>query len=187
MMNDSKKYIEPVILVDDTNTPIGLCEKATVHYANTPLHRGFSIFLFNDAGEVLLQQRSLIKITWPGVWSNTCCGHPLPDESIYDAAIRRLQYELGITVAAQDITMVFPDYRYKAEREGVVENEFCPVMIVRHNSQPKINDTEVMATQWLHWTEFLSDTHSFNNFTPWCQEEARLLSKDAKFNSFIIK
>lgn len=183
-MTGNKDYKEPVILVDETNIPIGLTEKSSVHTASTPLHRGFSIFLFNSKGQVLLQQRALSKITWPGVWSNTCCGHPMPGETTQEAALRRLNYELGIKISAQDIMIVFPDYRYKAEREGVVENEFCPVMIAKTDSEPVANPKEVMATKWLLWKDFIADTHSFQHFTPWCQEEAKLLSKNEVFIEF---
>ncbi len=177
-------YKEPVILVDESNTPIGLTEKATVHTKSTPLHRGFSVFLFNDKGEVLLQQRSMQKITWPGVWSNTCCGHPLPDEDVEQAAVRRLKYELGIDVDKQSIINIFPNYRYRAERQGVVENEFCPVMVVRHNSQPTPNTEEVMNTRWVDWLTFSTQSDKTTEFTPWCQEETNLLSKDNNFLQF---
>jgi isopentenyl-diphosphate delta-isomerase len=183
-MNEVKSYKEPVILVDEANSPIGLTEKASVHTASTPLHRGFSIFLLNTKEQVLLQQRAMSKITWPGVWSNTCCGHPMPGESTQQAALRRLDYELGIKISAQDIIIVFPDYRYKAEREGVIENEFCPVMIAKTNSEPVANPKEVMATKWLLWQDFIADSESFKNFTPWCQEEANLLTKNDKFSDF---
>ncbi len=177
-------YLEPVILVDESNTPIGLTEKSTVHTKSTPLHRGFSIFLFNNKGEVLLQQRSIKKITWPGVWSNTCCGHPLPDEKVEQAAVRRLKYELGLDVDSKNIINIFPYYRYRAERQGVVENEFCPVMVVRHNAQPNINSDEVMNTKWIDWQIFSTQANTQTNFTPWCKEETKLLSKDQNFLNF---
>jgi len=69
--------VEKVVLVDEENNVLGTTDKSTVHTANTPLHRGFSAFIFNSKQEILLQQRSKYKKTWPLVWSNSCCGHPM--------------------------------------------------------------------------------------------------------------
>ncbi|HEY4526002.1 MAG TPA: isopentenyl-diphosphate Delta-isomerase, partial [Candidatus Paceibacterota bacterium] len=88
---------EFVVLVDGDDNEIGTMPKALVHQAETPLHRAFSFFLFNSKGELLLQQRSSRKKTWPLVWSNSCCGHPLPGEERKDAVKRRLKDELGLT------------------------------------------------------------------------------------------
>ena len=86
---------ELVILVDEQNSILGTMPKDEVHGATTPLHRGFSVFVFRSSDRhVLLQQRSAKKRTWPLVWSNSCCGHPAPDESNVDAAKRRLKHEL---------------------------------------------------------------------------------------------
>src|SRR5437868_15000164 len=115
-----------VILVNEQNNPIGTMPKLEAHHAATPLHRGFSLFLFNTRGELLLQQRSKKKKTWPGVWSNSVCGHPMLDETPINAASRRLTFELGIHDAT--VTMMLPDYRYRFMKDGIVENECCPVM-----------------------------------------------------------
>src|SRR5438067_12237108 len=87
---------EEVVLVNEQNEPVGTSEKLVTHNSQTPLHRGFSVFLFNTNGELLLQQRSSKKKTWPLVWSNSCCGHPQLNETSIDAAKRRLRHELGI-------------------------------------------------------------------------------------------
>ncbi len=97
---------EEVVLVDENNTVLGMAPKSSVHGETTPLHRGFSLFLFDRAGRLLLQQRSHSKITWPLVWSNSVCGHPALDESNVDAARRRLAYELGMN--ATHIEEVLP-------------------------------------------------------------------------------
>ena len=113
--------MEQVVLVDDNNQEIGTADKATVHTANTPLHRGFSLFLFNSQKELLLTQRALTKKTFPGIWTNTVCGHPAPGETPVDAAKRRIREELGIIV--QEVKEVAP-YRYRfADQNGIVENE----------------------------------------------------------------
>ena len=94
---------EHVVLVDENNVVLGTTPKATVHTDNTPLHRGFSVFLFNDKNELLLQQRSHLKKTWPLAWSNSCCGHPALNESNEDAVKRRVQFELGIVLDTVEV------------------------------------------------------------------------------------
>lgn len=165
-----------VVLVTEENKPLGTMDKLEAHSSNTPLHRGFSLFLFNNKKELLLQQRSLSKKTWPGVWSNSVCGHPMLEESVIDAAQRRLSFELGMT--ADSITVVLPDYRYRVEKDGIVENEICPVMIVYTDQKPKENPDEVHATRWIPWEDWVQEvtTHP-QNYSPWCVEETELLVK----------
>jgi isopentenyl-diphosphate Delta-isomerase len=85
-----------VILVDENDSQIGLMEKMEAHRKGL-LHRAFSIFVFNKKGEFLLQQRSAFKYHSPGLWTNTCCSHPLPGEDVLQAASRRLSEEMGFT------------------------------------------------------------------------------------------
>src|SRR5262245_37566182 len=132
-----------VVLVNSKNKSLGTMEKLTAHSDKTPLHRGFSLFLFNQKGELLLQQRSFKKKTWGGVWSNSVCGHPRLWEKPIAAARRRLLFELGIKNA--EISIALPDYQYRVEKDGIVENEICPVMIGYTTEEPKINPKEVEA------------------------------------------
>src|SRR3990167_8891323 len=88
--------MEEVVLVDEKNSVLGTAPKDAVHTKNTPLHRGFSLFLFNSKKELLLTKRAQSKKAFPGVWTNTVCGHPEPEESAVDAALRRLEQELGL-------------------------------------------------------------------------------------------
>ncbi len=101
---------EQVILLDTSGNPCGTMEKSRVHTMDTPLHSAFSIFLFDSKGSMLTQQRACSKKTWPGIWSNACCGHPLPGELQLDAANRRLEQELGIKDI--ELTLVLPNFRY---------------------------------------------------------------------------
>lgn len=171
---------ELVVLVDEKNQPIATAPKNLVHHNHTPLHRGFSVFVFNPKGELLLQQRSKNKITWPQVWSNSCCGHPLPSESNIEAIKRRLKYELGINKV--EITDILSDYRYKFENKGIWENEICPVFVGFTREQPVINKKEVEDIKWVKWEEFVKEINdSPENYSPWCREETKLLSQDKTF------
>jgi len=139
---------ELVSLLDNDGVPIGVADKLTVHSTETPLHLAFSCHLFNDAGEVLLTRRALSKRTWPGVWTNSFCGHPAPDESMEHAVRRRAQLELGATVG--DLQLVLPDFRYRAvDASGIVENEVCPVYRAHLTSDLNPNPDEVAEWQWV--------------------------------------
>lgn len=173
MTNDST---ELVVLVDDIDKPIGTAPKASVHTTDTPLHRAFSLFVFNSAGAILLTQRAKNKKTFPGVWTNTACGHPGPDETRIDAAKRRLVKELGIT-SEVEILEVAP-YRYRfADAGGTVENEICPVFIAYFDGDPHPDTSEVNAWKWMAWKTFLTDLASDARiYSPWCREEALLVA-----------
>jgi isopentenyl-diphosphate delta-isomerase len=170
---------EYVVLIDEQNNVTGTAPKATVHTGDTPLHRGFSLFLFNKKGELLLQQRSGTKKTWPLVWSNSVCGHPMLDESAVEAAKRRSYFELGIV--CDDLYEILPNYRYRAERDGVVENERCPVVVGFYDGAVKKNDDEVEETRWVLWRSFMQEARGENEYSPWCVEEALLLEKNDRF------
>jgi isopentenyl-diphosphate delta-isomerase len=138
---------EKVVLLDEERTPIGSELKHLVHSATTPLHLAFSCHVLNAAGQVLVSRRSLAKRTWPGVWTNSFCGHPQPDEPMADAVVRRAQEELGLTV--RDLRVLLPDFRYRAvDASGIVENEVCPVYIAVTDDEPWPNPAEVMDEQW---------------------------------------
>jgi isopentenyl-diphosphate delta-isomerase len=176
---------EHVVLVDEQNTRLGLEDKYKVHTGDTPLHRGFSLFIFNPNGELLLQQRSDKKITWPGVWSNSVCGHPADNETPQEAAKRRAKFELGIDIELNNINLILKDYRYRYEHKGVVENEICPVMVAIGDYEPIPNPDEVKSTRWVKWEDFLSELQKPNEYSDWCQEESQLLQKSAEFRSLL--
>jgi len=169
-------FEELVVLVDDNNTPVGTAPKSTVHTATTPLHRGFSLFIFNRDGELLLTRRAETKKTFPNVWTNTICGHPALDESPEHAAVRRLKDELGI--ASADIKTVSP-YRYRfIDVHGIMENEICPILVGHTLVDPKPNPHEVADWKWMPWQEFLVETQNIpDKYSPWCVEEAAILRK----------
>ncbi len=137
-----------VVLLDADGRPCGTAPRATVHSTRTPLHLAFSTYLFDTAGRVLMTRRALQKLTWPGVWTNACCGHPRPDESFEDAIARRVAQELGATVT--DLRVVLPDFRYEAvDASGIRENEVCPVYAATVTAQLDPDPTEVMDHRWV--------------------------------------
>lgn len=120
-----------------------------MHTTDTPLHLAFSCHLYNDRGEVLVTRRALGKSTWPGVWTNSFCGHPAPDEAQAEAIVRRAARELGATVT--DIEPVMPDFRYRAvDASGIVENEICPVYRARVTGDIAPAADEVEEYAWVH-------------------------------------
>lgn len=138
---------DQVVLLDDDGTPSGTARKDLVHTADTPLHLAFSCHVVNSDGQVLLTRRALGKLTWAGVWTNSFCGHPRPDESMADAVARHGQNEVGLTV--RDLTVELPTFRYRAtDASGIVENELCPVHVAVTDGEPVPNPDEVMEARW---------------------------------------
>jgi isopentenyl-diphosphate Delta-isomerase len=166
---------ELVVLVDEANNILGTMPKSEVHGVTTPLHRAFSAFIFNADKKLLLQQRSHVKKTWPLAWSNSCCGHPGLGEQNVDAAKRRIQDELGMTVVW--IEEAAP-YRYQFSKDGVMENEICPIHIAYTEDEPVINPDEVEAIEWISWDDFLEEIkNNTDKYSPWCVEEAMILEE----------
>ena len=139
---------EQVVLVDDAGTAIGTADKFAVHSTETALHLAFSCHVYNADGNVLVTRRALGKLTWPGVWTNSFCGHPAPGESQADAIARRGLFELGITVS--ELEVVLPDFRYRAvDASGIVENEVCPVFRAVTADVVAPNPDEVAEFAWV--------------------------------------
>ncbi len=133
------KSEEQVVLVDEHDQPVGQMDKLQAHIDGV-LHRAFSVFVVNSDGEFLLQQRALHKYHSAGLWSNTCCSHPRPDETVLVAANRRLDEEMGL---ACDLQSVFSFvYRAKLEKD-LIEYEYDHVLIGRSDAQPILNEEEV--------------------------------------------
>ncbi len=143
-----------IVLVDENGQAIGRAEKWSSHHAHTPLHLAFSCYVFDDRGLFLATKRANHKKVWPGVWSNSVCGHPAPEESMVDAIQRRLHDELGM--AASHFEVVLPRHTYHAPPfRGIVEYEFCPVFVARAESEPRPNPLEVATLEWVPWRDFV--------------------------------
>ncbi|HSI88449.1 MAG TPA: isopentenyl-diphosphate Delta-isomerase, partial [Pyrinomonadaceae bacterium] len=168
------RFDQMLVMLSDDGKPIGTMPKADVHHSDTPLHSGFSVFLFDDRGRTLMQRRAASKVTWPGVWSNSCCGHVMLHEDVTSAAKRRVKYELGAAVAGLEIAL--PDFRYRAERDGIVENEICPVLIGSLAGMPNPNPDEVGEVKWVEWAELVEMANDAESgLSPWAADEVRLL------------
>jgi isopentenyl-diphosphate delta-isomerase len=163
---------ELIVLVNEEGEPIGTAEKLSSHHADTPLHLGVSCYVFDDDGRFLATQRSPAKLVWPGVWTNSVCGHPAPGESFAAAIERRLDYELGMTVKRLEV--VLPDYTYRTPPfRGIVEHERCPVFVARAASEPRPNPAEVAEYRWMRWEDFVAAalSDSAGAFSWWCKDQ----------------
>jgi isopentenyl-diphosphate delta-isomerase len=155
---------EYVILVNEQDEPIGLMEKMEAHQ-KAQLHRAFSVFVFNNKNELLLQQRAAEKYHSPLLWTNTCCSHQRDGETNIEAGLRRLEEEMGFTC---NLTEVF-SFIYKAPFDnGLTEHEFDHVMIGYYDENPKINKEEVEDFKWMKLEDVLKDMNEHpNQYTEW--------------------
>jgi len=172
---------DDVVLVDAAGSPVGTAPRLSVHDADTPLHLAFSCYVTDGQGQVLLTRRALGKRTWPGVWTNSCCGHPRPGEALVDAVRRRLVDELDLEVG--EVTCALPDFAYRAtDASGVVENEVCPVFVASTHAGSRVsaNATEVMEWKWVPWTSLGQAVGATPfAFSPWSALQVPLLEQHA--------
>ena len=155
---------EMVVLVNEQDQQIGLMEKIEAHEKGL-LHRAFSVFILNDANELLLQKRALSKYHSPGLWTNTCCSHPKDNENIINAGNRRLKEEMGFQTELKP----FLSFVYKAKFEnGLTEHEFDHVLIGKYNDEPLINFAEVCDWKWVDLEGLSLDIiNNSENYTVW--------------------
>ncbi|MFH8489065.1 isopentenyl-diphosphate Delta-isomerase [Streptomyces longisporoflavus] len=152
-------------LVDEDGRTIGTAEKLSAHQAPGQLHRAFSVFLFDEQGRLLLQQRALGKYHSPGVWSNTCCGHPYPGEAPFAAAARRTYEELGVSpsLLAEAGTV---RYNHPDPDSGLVEQEFNHLFVGMVQSSLRPDADEVGETAFVTAGE-LAERHAEGRFSAW--------------------
>ena len=158
--------LEKVILVNEADEEIGIMEKMEVHQ-KALLHRAFSVFLFNSKGEMLLQRRAMSKYHSAGLWTNACCSHPRPGESVESAALRRTGEELGIY---PQLSKAFV-FTYRASFEnGLTEHEYDHVFIGFHEGDIYADPNEVSEVKYMPMSEIQNElTFNANQFTAWFQ------------------
>ena len=152
-------------LVDEDGKTIGTAEKLAAHQAPGQLHRAFSVFLFDESGRLLLQRRALGKYHSPGVWSNTCCGHPYPGEAPFAAAARRTFEELGVspTLLAEAGTV---RYNHPDPASGLVEQEYNHLFVGLVQAEPRPDPEEIGETAFVTPAE-LAERHAAAPFSAW--------------------
>lgn len=134
-----------IILVDEHDRPIGEEEKMRTHKLGL-LHRAFSVWIFNTKGELILQQRAVKKYHCGGLWTNTCCSHPFPNETTFDAAHRRLKEEMGFDCELTEVI----EFIYEIDfPNGLTEHEYLHVFIGHSDADPILNPVEASAFRWI--------------------------------------
>jgi isopentenyl-diphosphate delta-isomerase len=153
-----------VVLVDSQDNELGKMEKLEAHEKGL-LHRAFSIFLFNSKGEMLIQQRALSKYHSPGLWTNACCSHPAPNESIIQAGNRRLKEELGLSTELVDAF----NFEYRETFENnLTEHELDHVLVGYSEENPILNKEEAKDYRWINWANLLEEINlNPEDFTIW--------------------
>ncbi|MDA1073393.1 MAG: isopentenyl-diphosphate Delta-isomerase [Proteobacteria bacterium] len=165
---------EELILVDSQDRQIGTLAKSACHDGAGVLHRAFSLFVFNPAGQLLIQQRAADKRLWPSFWANSCCSHPRAGEDMNQAIARRLNQELGMRAALE--------YRYKFEYQADyesfgAEHELCWVFSGKSTDEPLVNTTEIQAWKWIDPDDLTEQIESApERFTPWLKLEWQTLN-----------
>jgi isopentenyl-diphosphate delta-isomerase len=168
---------ESLILVDEADREVGHLDKAQCHQGRGVLHRAFSLLIFNDAGELLLQQRAASKRLWPLYWSNSCCSHPRRAETMDAAIYRRLNEELGLRCP---LHFLFK-FQYQAQFDAAgAEQELCSVF-VGHTSDPvRIDPSEILAWRWISPESLQAELAGSDagKFTPWFVMEWERIWRD---------
>ncbi len=172
-MNDQDRIVsseeEDLILVDRNDVSVGHLSKARCHDGPGVLHRAFSLFLFNEAGELLLQKRSAQKRLWPGFWSNSCCSHPRRGETMDVATRRRLSDELNFVT---ELEYVYQFCYTASYGDAGSENELCHVYLGKATSDVRPNQSEIESVRFLSPAALNGEMlESPERFTPWFKQE----------------
>jgi isopentenyl-diphosphate delta-isomerase len=155
-----------VILVDESDRPVGSEEKLAAHEGGGKLHRAFSVFLFDSAGRMLLQQRAASKYHFGGLWTNACCSHPRRGQTLMESAHARLRHELGIDAPLEELFSFV--YRAEDPASGLTEHEFDHVLRGRFDGAPRPNPDEVSDWEWVEPATLLDDVRRRpERYTPW--------------------
>lgn len=158
-----------VVLVDQEDREIGQLEKKEAHLGSGCLHRAFSVFIFNNRGELLVQKRAANKMLWPSYWSNACCSHPEPGEEVIAAGQRRLQEELRFSCPLEKVGFLI----YSARFQDVgSENELCHVLVGHYDGAVNPDPAEIEEIQWMLPSQIREEIKKEpNKWTPWFKME----------------
>lgn len=169
--------MEHVVLLGPKGRVSGLRAKAEAHGPDTELHLAFSCHVVDPAGRVLVTRRALHKRTWPGVWTNACCGHPQMGEPLGQAVLRRLREELGVVPSSAGVAL--PDFTYRATMDdGTVEHELCPVLVAQVDEVPRLDPVEVADAEWVPWPELVERARTApGTLSPWSVEQILRLAE----------
>lgn len=168
---------ESLILVDEADREVGHLDKAQCHAGRGILHRAFSLLIFNEAGELLLQQRSASKRLWPLYWSNSCCSHPRRAETMETAIHRRLDEELGLRCP---LHFLFK-FQYQAQFDAAgAEAELCSVFVGRTSDPVRSDPREILAWRWISPDDLNAELAGSDagRFTPWFKMEWERIWRD---------
>ena len=168
---------EYVVLCAPDGSAAGTAPKATVHHHDTPLHLAFSCYVFDATGRVLVTRRAYGKRTFPGVRTNSCCGHPAPGEGLRIAVLRRLRHELGVVPSG--LELILPSFGYRATAaDGTVENELCPVYraVITTRVPVTVHPPEVHEAWWMPWSEFAAQVGGSDPLSSWCLQQVDQLN-----------
>jgi len=174
VIGETASLPKEIILVDEKDNQIGIGGKIKTHFEGR-LHRAFSILIFNSKGELLIQQRAKTKQHSPGLWANTCCSHPRPNEILKEAAKRRLKEEMGIET---DLKETF-SFIYRAKSGDWIEHEFDHVFLGKFDGEPKPNKEEAQDFRWIELQELKRDVKEHpEKYTFWFKQ---ILNHEDKF------
>ncbi|WP_241624844.1 isopentenyl-diphosphate Delta-isomerase [Rosenbergiella epipactidis] len=166
-----------VILVDEQDNPLGKMEKLAAHRQGR-LHRAITVYIFNTKQQLMLQQRAFSKYHCGGLWSNTCCGHPFPNESTQQAAERRLEEEMGLKLPLTKLTQI---YYNLPVTDGLVEHEFGHIFTGLTDQLPVLNPHEAENYRFASLSEVQQELiTSPERFTPWFKTTFPMLAKQLR-------
>jgi isopentenyl-diphosphate Delta-isomerase len=176
---------DALVLVDEADRSLGFLSKELCHEGQGVLHRAFSLLIFNESGELLIQQRAASKRLWPMYWSNSCCSHPRGDETLETATQRRLYEELGIHCP---LHFLFK-FQYQAQFDATgAENELCSVFVGRCREPIKANPGEIHDWRWIDLTALHREMaiDKDGTFTPWFKLEWARIWRDHRQEVLVI-
>jgi isopentenyl-diphosphate delta-isomerase len=183
-MNSLASDCDALILVDEADRSLGLMSKALCHEGHGVLHRAFSLLIFNERRELLIQQRAASKRLWPLYWSNSCCSHPRGDENLESATQRRLREELGINCPLQFLFK----FQYQAQFDATgAENELCSVYVGKSPDPITVNSDEINDWRWISPEALQREIADHGeSFTPWFMLEWARIWRDHRQAVLVI-